>query len=287
MTCEAGCHPGTLKTRLLASYFHRFFTLFLPYVELISSSLDLRASGGCWLAHTLSRKAAPCTRALQISSCPHACSLAAANNQHPGECTQSILLLSSSSLSLLSLLSFNAARRLVGSRSAPDYGEIVIHILHGISPLPVSLSASEDSSHTLSINYRLERAHVVRSKGQQERPSVCVHSQTHAQGPPAPFNMLWAASFSLSISLFLLSVSLCSNDGWFPVAVSYRFSTHLCSKTWVCVCCGNNIRQNWLVTLWSLLRFSLYWRRLFRWYICKCCSTQLNYQGNYEKYIYI
>ncbi len=159
-------------------------------------------------------------------------------------------------------------------------------ILHGISPLPVSLSASEDSSHTLSINYRLERAHVVRSKGQQERPSVCVHSQTHAQGPPAPFNMLWAASFSLSISLFLLSVSLCSNDGWFPVAVSYRFSTHLCSKRWVCVCSGNNIRQNWLVTLWSLLRFSLYWRRLFRGYICKCCSTQLNYQGNYKTNIY-
>ncbi len=103
-------------------------------------------------------------------------------------------------------------------------------------PLPVSLSASEDSSHTLSINYRLERAHVLRSKGQQERLSVCVHSQTEAQCPPAPFNMQWAASFSLSISLFLLSVSLCSNDGWFPVAVGYRFSTHLCSKTCECVC---------------------------------------------------
>ncbi|RXN10984.1 hypothetical protein ROHU_030332 [Labeo rohita] len=85
------------------------------------------------VALVLRRKAAPCTRELQISSCPHARSLAAANNQHP---------------------------------------------------------ASKDSSHTLSINYRLERAHVVRSKGQQQRLSVCVLTETEAQGPPAPFNML-------------------------------------------------------------------------------------------------
>ncbi|XP_073693894.1 neuron navigator 3 [Garra rufa] len=42
--------------------------------------------------------------------------------------------------------------------------------------VPEADEATKDSSHTLSINYRLERAHVVRSKGQQQRLSVCVHS---------------------------------------------------------------------------------------------------------------